>query len=107
MKLLVFTLLDMKTGHFNTPFFMTHPGQAIRAIMDVGQDPNTTVGRYPADFVLCQLGAFDDQTGSFDQQVPQQLGTVASFLPTAAAQTLPLFSLNGDGQDKVINGEAS
>lgn len=107
MKLLAFTLLDMKTGHFNTPFFMTHPGQAIRAIIDLGQDPSTTIGRHPADFVLCQLGGFDDQTGAFDQVVPQQLGTVASFLPTPNQQTLPLFSLNGDGHDKIINGEAS
>lgn len=106
MKLLAFTLLDMKTGHFNTPFFMTHPGQAIRAIIDLGQDPNTTVGRHPADFVLCQLGGFDDQTGAFDQVVPQQLGTVASFLPTQTP-SMPLFAVNGDVHDKMINGEAS
>jgi hypothetical protein len=107
MKMIAFSLLDMKTGHFNTPFFMTHPGQAIRAIIDLGQDLNTTVGRHPADFVLCQLGGFDDQTGAFDQVVPQQLGTVASYLPATTSGGMPFFAVNGDVHDRVINGEAS
>lgn len=107
MKLLAFSLLDTKTGHFNTPFFMSHPGQAIRAIIDLGQDTNTTVGRHPADFVLCQLGTFDDQTGSFEQQVPVQLGTIASFLPVQVPGAMPVFAVNGDVHDRVINGEAS
>lgn len=81
MIIKAFSLLDMKTGMFNTPFFMAHTGQAIRACMDLGQDMNTTVGRHPADFMLCEVGTFDDQTGQLLALNPLQLGTVASFLP--------------------------
>lgn len=76
-----FCLLDIKTGIFNTPFFMAHTGQAIRACIDLGQDMNTTVARHPADFMLCEIGVFDDQSGLVDPRPPLQLGTVASFLP--------------------------
>lgn len=86
-----FSLLDTKTGIFNAPFFMAHAGQAIRACTDLGQDPNTTVGRHPADFMLCQLGTFDDQTGMFAIGTPTPLGTVASFLPVRAMPPGSLF----------------
>lgn len=78
-----FSLLDMKTGIFNTPFFLAHAGQAIRACVDLGQDRNTSVGRHPADFQLCQVGTFDDQTGMFAIGTPVPLGTVASFVPVS------------------------
>lgn len=82
MMLKAFSLLDQKVGTFSPPFFMAHVGQAIRAVTDLGQDLNTTVGRHPADFALCQVGAFDDQTGQFEAMVPLHLGLVLGFLPT-------------------------
>lgn len=88
MILIGFSLLDMKTGIFNTPFFMAHAGQAVRACVDLGQDNGTTVGRHPADFQLCQVGTFDDQTGMFAIGTPTPLGTVASFLPARPAGSL-------------------
>lgn len=91
MILKAFSLLDTKTGMFNTPFFMAHTGQAIRACIDIGQDPNTTVGRHPADFSLVEIGHFDDQTGELVRGQPLQLGTVASFLPARSSVPGPLF----------------
>lgn len=86
MNLIAFALLDIKTGHFNTPFFMTHHGSAIRAVMDLGGDLSTTVGRHPADFVLCEVGLFNDQTGHMLTEQVRQLGTVLSFLPHGNSQ---------------------
>lgn len=81
MKIPAFSLLDVKTGHFNIPFFMAHRGQAVRAVMELGTDMSTSVARFPADFILCVIGEFDDQTGVLVSGPPEQLGTVASFLP--------------------------
>lgn len=81
MKLKAFSLLDTKTGQFNAPFFMSHVGQAIRAIADLGQDKNTIVGRHPADFALMELGTFDDDTGHLVAVNPINHGLVVSFLP--------------------------
>lgn len=81
MILLAYSLLDNKTGHFSPPFFMTHRGHAIRAVIELGEDPKTTVGRHPSDFTLCEVGVFDDQVGRFTSEDCVHLGTVASFLP--------------------------
>lgn len=90
MQLKAFSLLDTKTGIFNTPFFLPHVGQAIRACCDLGQDKNTTVGRYPSDYALVEVGTWDDQTAQLHTCSPINHGTVAAFLP--ASQPLPLFS---------------
>lgn len=81
MILLGYSLLDNKTGHFSTPFFFNHRGHAIRACIEIGSQPDTTVGRHPADFTLCEVGVFDDQTGRFTTEDVVYLGTVKSFLP--------------------------
>lgn len=85
MILKAFCLLDTKTGVFNTPFFMAHTAQAIRACADLGGDLNTTVGRHPADFALMEIGTFDDQTGTLYALPPHNLGLVVTFLPAAPA----------------------
>lgn len=92
MMLKVFSLLDQKTGIFSPPFFMVHQAQAMRAVVELGCDPNTTVGRHPADFALCCLGEFDDNTGQFLAPAGvQHLGLVVQMLPPKAAP-MSLFS---------------
>lgn len=85
MILKAFCLLDTKTGAFGTPFFMHHVGAAVRACIDIGQDMNTQVGRHPADFVLCQVGEWDDQSGQFSGSGILQVGAVVQFLPRQPA----------------------
>lgn len=89
MKLIAFTLLDTKTGSFGVPFFMSHVGQAIRACIDLGSDMTTTVARHPADFALCRVGFFDDQTGTLEASTPENLGVVVNFLPRTTAEIFP------------------
>lgn len=81
MRLKTFCFLDNKTGHFSPPFFMNHVGAAVRAAIDLGGDLSTQIGRHPADFVLCQLAEFDDQTGAFYSEGVLQIGSVLSLLP--------------------------
>lgn len=99
MILTAFCLLDTKTGMFNAPFFMAHPGQAIRACIDLGQDMGTTVGRHPADFTLCEIGLFDDQTGQLEPVPTRQIGTVVSFLPHARQMPLDLSAESAAQQE--------
>lgn len=88
MMLKVFSLYDTKTGLHGTPFVMQHVGQAIRACQDLAGDLNTTVGRHPADYMLVELGTFDDNTGAFDNAY-SPIATVVSFIERRAAA--PLF----------------
>lgn len=86
---LAFSLFDSKTGFFHVPFFMPHAGHAIRAVMDLGQDLSTSVGRHPADYILYAVGSFDDQTGTFHVKHPEAIGSVLSFLPNKAPPLFP------------------
>lgn len=81
MLILAFSFFDTKAQIFSAPFFMAHRGQALRAAIDLGTDLQTTVGKYPADFVLYELGTFDDQTGTLTHSAPFSMGPVSSFLP--------------------------
>lgn len=97
MIIKAFSLLDTKTGMFNLPFFLSHEGAAIRAVIDLGGDMNTTVGRHPADFQLYYIGWFDDQTGIMTPDKQIAYGTVLSLMPTRSPA--PLFE---DGADIVV-----
>lgn len=66
MILRAFAFLDTKTGAFSVPFFTNHPGNALRMAGDLANDVSTTIGRHPADYVLHQVGTFNDDTGQFD-----------------------------------------
>lgn len=89
MMLNAYSLLDIKSGAYAPPFFLHHDSQAIRAVSELGQDRSTTVARYPADFALCRVGVFDDQTGYMRTDEVLNLGLVVAFLPMPAkAMTL-------------------
>lgn len=88
MNLLAFSLYDTKALYFSPPFFMALRGQAVRAIIDLGTDLNTQVGRNPADFILYEIGTFNSDTGSLLSETPVSLGPVLSYLPSQK----PLFA---------------
>jgi len=80
MLLKAFSILDIKTGAYSSPFFVQYAGQALRAAVDLGHDINTTVGRYPFDFRLVRLGEFDDAVGLLLRGEHEDLGTIGSLL---------------------------
>lgn len=81
MILKVFSLYDMKTGIFAAPFVMAHIGQAVRACKDLGSDLSTLVGRHPADYMLVELGNYDDNTGVFENAMVHHASVVSLLEP--------------------------
>lgn len=75
-----FSFYDAKVGIFHPPFHMLHRGQALRAAQELGGDLSTQIGRHPNDFVLFEIGTFNDQTGAQETTAPVSLGPVASLL---------------------------
>lgn len=94
MNVKAFSLYDQKTGIYGVPFFMAHVGQAVRAVIDLATDTNTTIGRHPADYSLVSLGEFDDATGIFVSRPPEAIGSVVSMLP--AVKQSALFNPNSE-----------
>lgn len=60
MVLNVYSIYDEKSQSYGTPFFMATDGLAARAFSDLVKDTTTLVGMHPEDFVLYQIGSFDD-----------------------------------------------
>lgn len=76
-----YSLLDVKAGLFSPPFFLIHDSLAIRAVCELALDKTTTPGKYPGDFVLYRVGAFDDGAGVFIADGrPDNLGVVSALM---------------------------
>lgn len=86
-----YSVYDNKVGTFSQPFFAVHVQVAVRSIIAVAHDLDTTIGRHPADYALYQVGEFDDQTGELRPCHPLSIGTVLSMLPPTPAPG-PLFT---------------
>ena len=70
MKLLAFTIFDNKALQYHPPFFASTDGAAVRSLRDLVEDPNTTIGRHPTDYVLYCAGTYDDQNGQMTPEYP-------------------------------------
>lgn len=70
MKLLAFTIYDNKALQYHPPFFAATDGAAVRMLRDLVEDPNSNIGRHPADYVLYRCGVYDDIKGHFAAEMP-------------------------------------
>lgn len=58
----VFSIYDAKACAFNQPFFSANQNTATRAVMS-SMGPESQLVKFPEDFVLMEIGAFDDEKG--------------------------------------------
>ena len=63
MLLYAYSLYDSKALTYSPPFYATAHGQAVRLVMDLASDSNTSVGRHPSDYTLYCVGQFNDALG--------------------------------------------
>lgn len=89
MLLNAYSLYDAKALTYSPPFYASAHGQAVRLVLDLAQDSNTTVGRHPADFTLYCIGQFNDAVGGLlPADTREHIADVLSLLPRAPT---PLF----------------
>lgn len=81
----IFSVYDVKTQAYMTPFFSATPGSAIRSFTDAAVNPDSIVAAHPEDFHLYEIGEFNDQTGELGSHEPHALGTAVSYLPLKEA----------------------
>lgn len=76
-----FAVYDTKAQCFGVPFFLATQGLAVRAFSSLANDVNTTVGKFPTDFVLFEVGEFDDNKGLLiSRDVNVNLGLASQFV---------------------------
>jgi len=74
----IFSIYDGKAKIFQTPFFRITTGMALRDFEDLVNDPKTIVNKHPSDFVLYEIGSYDDNTGETVSKSPINLVATAS-----------------------------
>lgn len=80
MKLLVFSVRDLKASAYMQPFFMQKIGQAMRAFGDTVQDGKSVLGKHPEDFELFKIGEFDDESGELKTMKPEYIARAGDFV---------------------------
>lgn len=60
MKHRIYTIRDAKTETYSQPFMQMTDGQASRTFSDMVNNPEHPIGKHPEDYVLFQIGEFDD-----------------------------------------------
>lgn len=82
MRLNAYSLYDSKALNYSPPFYAPAHGAAVRLVMDLAADRNTSVGRHPADYTLFFVGIFDDYTGIISpNEVKEHISDVVPLLP--------------------------
>lgn len=74
MKTKVYSVLDTKAESFGTPFFMPNRAMAQRAFNDLAHDDKTLVNKHPSDFMLYEIGDYEDENGELTPCKPINLG---------------------------------
>lgn len=63
MNINVYSIFDTKAKVYQKPFFLMNDDVCIRAVKQAVNDVNTEIHHNPEDFIVFQVGMFDDQTG--------------------------------------------
>ncbi|WNK12512.1 MAG: nonstructural protein [Microvirus sp.] len=101
-----YTVYDRKALQYHAPWFAVTDGAAVRSFADLANDPSTTVGRHPGDYVLYRLGSYDDAAGLL---LPSTAPVhVSDALPLVRAQPeLPIDAVHQSGPHPLhANGKA-
>jgi len=95
MKIKMFSLFDTKAEAFGVPFFMVQRAMAKRAMMDLANDSTTLVSKHREDFILYEIGEFDDSIGTLTPHaIPVNLGIT----PTSISAVDSVMQNNGSAE---------
>lgn len=64
MILKVFAVRDTKAQAFLQPFYSPSVGSALRAFTDAVNDPQCPFNKHPEDYLLYEIGSYDDSNAA-------------------------------------------
>lgn len=82
MILHIFSIYDAKVQVYHTPWFVRSQVEAVRTFQNLVNDNTSMIAKYPSDYSLYCLGAYDDLTAEFTHHSPDMiLSGEAAVLP--------------------------
>lgn len=78
----IFSVFDNSTMAYLQPMFFVSKGQCIRAVTEAVADKDHNFSKYAHEYVLFELGSFDDGSCHFDLfDAPRSVGVLSEFVP--------------------------
>lgn len=89
MEYKIYGIYDTKTcNYLMPPMFMKTRGEAIRSFMDIVNDERTTINRHPEDYILFEVGDYDDRSADFQNITPPaSCGTALEYIQKRMGKT--------------------
>jgi len=81
MRLQVYTVYDKAVNAYMQPFYCRTKGEAIRSFTEACCDKKSNFFKYATDYVLMELGEYDDQTGLFASREPMRIVSAHEIIP--------------------------
>lgn len=76
----IYSVRDNAVGAYLPPVFFKSKGEVIRSVSDAVNGGDSTFKKHAQDFVLFELGEFDDNTGIFNlHDAPLSVGVLIEF----------------------------
>lgn len=79
-RLKAFSIFDVKAEAYMPPFFMPTTAMAIRAFGSDVSNGASQFAKHPSDFLLYEVGGFDDSTGRFLVGDPLVISRATDFI---------------------------
>lgn len=81
MEKLVYGVYDTKSLIYGNPFVAVNRASALRDFHRAATDPNSLISSYPDDYILFEIGTYDDTKGVImPLQAPINLGFASQTL---------------------------
>jgi len=75
MNVSIFAVYDTCSENYLQPFFAHNRGSAIRMFVSAASDPSSNFHKYANEYILYQIGLFDDTTAQIIPSHPDRIGT--------------------------------
>lgn len=80
MKKSLYSVFDTKAAVFANPYTSTNDQTALRDFARAATDPSSNLCAFPGDYMLFNIGSYDDNTGVIEPlSPPVNLGSAAQF----------------------------
>jgi hypothetical protein len=77
----IYTVHDQASNTYVKPFLFLTDRDAIEGFRHVCNDEKTPYAQHPADYNLCSLGNFDEQSGILTPSAPHILKRAVDLIP--------------------------
>lgn len=100
MKTIIYAIFDDKAKVYNKPFHQLNEEVMIRTCVDLLRDKASTISSHPEDYVVFELGTYDDTTAEYELIPGKRIIFRFSELPSGKELEIEIPTLG----DKTLGG---